>query len=124
MEQILTVTFTTETEFVSCFEATAHGVWLRSFIMGLRVADFIQGSLRLYCDNYTAVFLAKNDKSGSRSKHINIKYLAIKERIKENKVVIEHGSTELMIADPLTKCMPPKQFRDHVINLGLGSIIM
>ena len=40
--------------------------------MGLRVVDSIQSPLRLYCDNST--FLAKNDKSGSRSKHIDIKY--------------------------------------------------
>ena len=34
----------------------------------------------LYCDNSAAVFLAKNDKSGNRSKHIDVKYLAIRER--------------------------------------------
>ncbi|KAK6125641.1 hypothetical protein DH2020_040617 [Rehmannia glutinosa] len=38
----------------------------------------------------TAVFMAKNNKSGSQSKHIDIKYLAIRERVKEKKVVIEH----------------------------------
>uniref|UniRef100_A0A2N9GN46 CCHC-type domain-containing protein n=1 Tax=Fagus sylvatica TaxID=28930 RepID=A0A2N9GN46_FAGSY len=65
----------------------------------------------------------KNNKSGSRSKHIDIKYLAIRERIKEKKVVIEHVSTELMIADPLTKGMPPLKFKDHVAKMGLGSIM-
>ena len=50
-------------------------------------------------DNSAAVFLAKNDKSVSRSKHIDIKYLAIKECVKENKVAIEHVSIELMIVD-------------------------
>ena len=54
-----------EAEFVSCFEATSYGVWLKSFIVGLRVVDSIQMPLRLYCDNSAAVFLAKNDKSGS-----------------------------------------------------------
>ena len=99
-----------EAEFVSCFEATSHGVWLKSFMSGLRVVDSIYRPLRLYCDNSTAIFLAKNNKSGSRSKHIDIKYLAIRERVKEKKVVIEHISTELTIADPLTKGMPPKTF--------------
>uniref|UniRef100_A0A2N9FCT2 Reverse transcriptase Ty1/copia-type domain-containing protein n=1 Tax=Fagus sylvatica TaxID=28930 RepID=A0A2N9FCT2_FAGSY len=79
--------------------------------------------LRIYCDNSAAVFMAKNNKSGSRSKHIDIKYLAIRERVKEKKVVIEHVSTELMIADPLTKGMPPLKFKDHVANMGLGSIM-
>ena len=65
--------------------------------------------------------MAKNNKSRSRSKHIDIKYLAIRERVKELKVVIEHISTELMIVDSLTKGMPLKYFKDHVVQMGLGS---
>ena len=123
VKQSLTATSTMEAEFVSCFEATSHGVWMKSFISGLRLVDSISRPLRIYCDNSAAVFLAKNNKSGSRSKHIDIKYLAIRERIKENKVVIQHISTELMIADPLTKGMPPFKFKDHVARMGLGSIM-
>ena len=96
-----------EAEFVSCFKTTSRGVWLKSFISGLKIVDSISRPLRIYCDNSVAVFMAKNNKSGSQSKHIDIKYLAIRERVKEKKVVIEHVNTELMIADPLTKGMPP-----------------
>jgi len=65
--------------------------------------------------------MTKNNKSGSQNKHINIKYLAIIERVKDKKVIIEHISTELMIADPLTKGMPPFKFKHHVQRMGLGS---
>ncbi|RVW70146.1 Retrovirus-related Pol polyprotein from transposon TNT 1-94 [Vitis vinifera] len=61
--------------------------------------------------------------SGNRSKHINIKYLAIKEHVKEKTEVIEHINTELMIANPLTKGMPPSKFKDHVDRMGLGSFV-
>ena len=121
VKQTLTATSTMEVEFVSCFEATSHGVWLKSFISGLKIIDTISRPLRIFCDNSAAVFMAKNNKSGSRSKHIDIKYLAIRERVKDKKVVIEHISTELMIADPLTKGMPPFKFKDHVERMGLGS---
>ncbi|XP_074293327.1 secreted RxLR effector protein 161-like [Silene latifolia] len=119
-KQTLTATSTMEAEFVSCFEATSHGVWLKGFISGLRVVDSISRPIRMYCDNSAAVFMAKNNRSGSRSKHIDIKYLAIKERVQEKKVIIEHISTESMIADPLTKGMPPKGFKEHVVSMGLG----
>ncbi|XP_074266373.1 secreted RxLR effector protein 161-like [Silene latifolia] len=102
VKQTLTATSTMEAEFVSCFEATSHGVWLKSFISGLRVIDSICRLLRMYCDNSVVVFMAKNNKSGSRTKHI---------------------STELMIADPLTKGMPIKTFKDHIVRMGLGSIM-
>ena len=75
-KQTLTATSTMEAEFVSCFEASSHSVWLKSFISGLRIVDSISRPSKLYCDNSAAVFMAKNNKSGSRSKHINIKYLA------------------------------------------------
>ncbi|RVW90132.1 Retrovirus-related Pol polyprotein from transposon TNT 1-94 [Vitis vinifera] len=74
VKQTMTATSTMEAEFISCFEATSHGVWLKSFISGLRVMDSISRPLSIYCDNSTAVFMAKNNKSGSRSKHIDIKY--------------------------------------------------
>ena len=82
-----------EAEFVSCFEATSKGVWVKSFIYGLRVMDSISRPLRIFCENSAAVFLAKNKKCGSRSKHIDIKYLAIIEHVKEKQVVIEHICT-------------------------------
>ncbi|KAL0313499.1 UNVERIFIED_CONTAM: Retrovirus-related Pol polyprotein from transposon TNT 1-94 [Sesamum radiatum] len=122
-KQTLIATSTMEAEFVSCFEATSHGVWLKSFISGLRIMDSISRPLRIFSDNSAAVFMAKNNKSGSRSKHIDIKYLAIRERVKKWKVVIEHISTELMLADPLTKGMPLKNFKDHVARMGIGPMM-
>ena len=100
-----------EAEFVSCFEATSHGVWMKNFISGLRIIDSISRPLKVFCDNSAAIFLAKNNKSESRRKHIDIKYLAIKERVKDKTMVIEHVSIELMIVDLLTKgmCNDPHQ---------------
>lgn len=39
--------------------------------------------------------------------------------MKEHEVLIEHISTELMIEDPITKALPPKQYRKHVDHIGL-----
>lgn len=119
-KQTLTTTSTVQDEFVSCFEATSHSVWLKSFIYELRVVGSISRPLKLYCDNSTAVFMAKNNKNESRSKHIDIKYLAIRERVKDAKVVIQHINTDSMIFDPLTKGTPPKKFKDYVESMRLG----
>eukprot|EP00253_Pinus_taeda_P025738 PITA_25738 len=85
-KQTLIAISTMEVEFVSCFETTLHGVWLKSFISGLRIMDSIPKPLRIYCDDSAVVFMAKKNKSGSRNKHIDIKYLAIREHVKEKKV--------------------------------------
>ena len=54
-KQTLTATSTIEAEFVSCFKTTSHGVWMKSFISGLRIVNSISRPLRMYCDNSTAV---------------------------------------------------------------------
>ena len=54
-KQTITASSTMEAEFVACFEATVHGLWLRNFILGLGVVDsiarphkFIFITLKLY----------------------------------------------------------------------------
>ena len=73
VKQTLTTTSTIEVEFASCFEATSHGVWLKSFISGIKIVYTISRPLRIFCINLVVVFMSKNNKSGSRSKHIDIK---------------------------------------------------
>ena len=67
---------------MSYFQTNSHGVWLKSFIFELRIVDSISKPLKLYCDNLAAVFMAKNNKRGSRTKHFDIKYLTIREKAK------------------------------------------
>ena len=69
------------------------------------------------------MFLAKNNKSGSCSEHTDIKYLAIREHVKSNKVANEHISTRLMIVDPLMKRLPPKAYKEHVEHMRLNFIL-
>ena len=59
----LTATSTIEDEFVSCFEATSHVVWLKSFIYEFRIVGSISRPVKLYCDNSIVVFMTKNNKS-------------------------------------------------------------
>ena len=64
-KQSLVATSTMEAEFISLFEATSQGIWLKSFMAGLQVIDSIPRPLKIYCDNSAVVILAKNNKSGS-----------------------------------------------------------
>ena len=61
-KQTFIATSTMEVEFVSFFEATSYGVWMKSFIYGLRIVDSISRPLKIFYDNSVAVFLAKNIK--------------------------------------------------------------
>ena len=74
--------------------------------------------LRIYCDN-SVVWFSKNNKPTGGSKHIDIKYLAIREKVQNGVVSIEHIKNTLMLADPFTKGLPPKLFMDYVVRMGL-----
>lgn len=110
---------TMEAEFVACFEATVQNNWLRNFISGLGLVDNIDRPLKIYCDNTAAIFFSKNDKYSKGAKHMKLKYFSVKEKVQKHKVSIEHISTKLMIADPLTKGLLPKIFVEHVERMAL-----
>ena len=111
-----------EAEFIACYEALDHGIWLQNFIIELRIVDGIEKPLRINCDNKAAELYSKNNWSLSKSKHIDIKFLVVKERVQSLQVSIEHISTNSMIADPLTKGLPPKVYHEHVAHMGVVHI--
>ncbi|XP_070010026.1 secreted RxLR effector protein 161-like [Nicotiana sylvestris] len=67
--------------------------------------------------------ISQNNKSGSQSKHIDIKYLMVRDYVKKQDVNFEHVSTTLMIVDPMTKGLPANIFKDHVTHMELSSSI-
>lgn len=73
-KQYIIASATVEAEFIRCYEATTQALWLRNFITGLKIIDSIERSLKIYCDNSAAIFFPKSNKSGSHSKHIDIKF--------------------------------------------------
>jgi hypothetical protein len=113
------VSSTMAAEFIVCFGTSNHGIWLRNFITGLCIVDTIKLPLKLYCDNSSAVLYFDNNRSSSKSKHIDIKFLAVKERVQSGLISIKHIGTTSMLADPLTKGLIPKQFHEHVAHMGI-----
>ena len=119
VKQTLISSSTIETEFIACFEASNHEIWLQNIIKGLRVVNGIERLLRIYCDNKANVLYSHNNRSSSKSKHIDIKFLVVKERLQSQQVSIEHISTNFILADLLTKGLPPKVFHKHVAHMGV-----
>ena len=111
---------TMQAEFVACFSATTQAIWLRNLIKELTVFDFVDRPIQLYCDNNFAVLFINNNRGLKGSKHMEVKYLTIKEKVQNGDVAVEHISTDDMIADPLTKGLRPCVFDRHVIDMGLG----
>jgi hypothetical protein len=118
-KQIVTTLSTMYAEFVACYEATGQVNWLKKFIPGLVLVDSIHKPLKLYCDNNPAIQYAHNNRSSGAAKHIDIKYYVVKDKIWDQIINLEYISIEKMLADPLTKGLPPNVLREHVAGIGL-----
>ena len=49
--------------------------------MGLRIMDGIEIPLKLFCDNKSVVLYSNNNRSLTKSKFLDIKFLVVKERV-------------------------------------------
>jgi hypothetical protein len=85
-------------------------MWLKNFIPGLRVIDGISKPLTIYCDNKIAIFFSHNNKLSGASKHIDLRYIVVRERVQDRIINLEHIGTKEMLKDPLMKGLPPHIF--------------
>ena len=109
-KQTLRASSTMQAEFVACYGATTQAIWLKNFISGLLVVDSISRPIKIFCDNNVVVFFSKNNKSSKGSKHIKLKYLTVRDLVKNEDIMVQHIDTTNMLADPLTKGLRPITF--------------
>jgi hypothetical protein len=64
-----------------------------------------EGSIRINVDNRSCVALAKILEHHARTKHIDIQYHFIREKVKEATVKVEFCRTPKMVADVLPKAL-------------------
>lgn len=97
-------------------------MWLRNFISGLKILDKISEPLKIYYDNDAKRHFAQNDKCSSESKYSEVKYLVLKKKVQDRSVSIVRAPMDLMNADSLTKALPPKAYKGHVLNMDLNEL--
>ena len=119
VKQTLTTSSTMKAEYMACYEATCHVIWLRNFISALEVVHSISRPLKLFCDYSIVVPFSRNSRSTSRSKHIDVKFFFVKVKVVESPTSVEHKPTTSMFADPLTKGLSICVFQEHIIRMGL-----
>ena len=117
-KQKINTTSSTEAETVGIHEVLPQIPWTRYFMeaQGYGIEDSI-----VYQDNQSAILLAKNGRGSSskRTRHINIRYFFVADRIASKEVKVEYCPTGDMVADYFTKPLQGslfKKFRDFIMN--------
>ena len=99
---------TTEAEYVSLSQATQEAIWMRQLLSD--IGHKVDKPTLLYEDNQGAIEIAKNQRFHSRTKHINITFHFIRERISSNEIKVMYCESESMLADVTTKGLSKIRF--------------
>ena len=117
-QQLLTRS-STESELVAANDVLSQIIWTRYF---LKAQGYGVKVNRLYQDNMSAILLETNGRwsSSKRTKHINIRYFFIKDRVEADELTVDYCPTDEMIADAHTKALQGSnffRFRKLILNL-------
>jgi histone deacetylase 1/2 len=108
----------TEAEYKALANATTELIWVEALLRELGVR--LREKPCLWCDNLGATFLSANPVFHARTKHIEIDYHFVRERVADNRLAIKFISTKNQVADGFTKALPVKGLQKFRRNLNLS----
>jgi hypothetical protein len=112
---------TTEAEYKAVVEAGQELMWLRTILSDLRIAT--NDPITIFNDNQGCISLATNPVFRARTKHIEIQYHWIREKLNDGKFKLIYKPTSNMTADCFTKSLSRILHKRFCENMGLTSLI-
>ncbi len=91
----------------------------KNAVEDLESACIDENGIRLNVDNLAAIHIATHELHSKRSKHINLRFMNVRDSVLRNEINIKWVSTKNQYADLLTKClavMPFRTLRDAVMS--------
>ena len=109
-QQIVTKS-STEAELVALSDSANQGLHLRHFIVDQGIDC---GPVTIYQDNMSCMALiARGRSAAERTRHIDIRYFWVKERVDQGEARVVHLGTKSMYANVLTKPLQGSQFKEE-----------
>lgn len=107
----------TEAEYVSFSEACQEGIWLTKLLKDFNLQ--IPETFLMFEDNQSCLKLLDNNKTSTRTKHIDTKFHFVRDLKVMGKIDFEYCPTENMLADILTKPLEKIKIQKFLKYLGL-----
>lgn len=109
---------TVEAEYIALASTCQEAMWLKQLIEEIE-SIAAKKPMQIYSDNNGAISLSKNACVSQRSKHIDVRYHFIREKVENKRIKIGHVCTEQMIADMFTKALSKPKIQSYMSSLGL-----
>ena len=103
----------TEAEYHAACSATTEVIWIQRLLAEL---GFPQQKTVLATDNQSCIAIARNPVFHARTKHIEIQYHFVREKVLDGTLELQYCATGL---DLLTKPLPQMLLTTHSSSLGL-----
>ena len=98
----------TEAEYKALADTVAELTWLQALLHELGIRS--SSTPILWCDNLGATYLSANPIFHARTKHVEIDYHFVREKVAQGDLRVQHISTHDQIADIFTKPLPTPRF--------------
>jgi hypothetical protein len=107
----------TEAEYKAVANATLEVIWIQVLLCELGISQPRPPSL--WCDNIGATYLSANPIFHRRTKHVEVDYHFVRERVASRQLEVRFISSKDQIADIMTKPLPVTAFSNLRHNLHL-----
>ncbi|KAM1753554.1 hypothetical protein ACFX12_006125 [Malus domestica] len=108
---------TTEAEYKAAAMAAQENAWLVQLISDLHQP--VDYSVPLYCDNQSAIRLAENPVFYARTKHVEVHYHFIREKVLQEEIEMRQINTDEQVADLFTKGLSTGKFEKFRRQLSM-----
>ncbi|POM75314.1 mitochondrial protein [Phytophthora palmivora] len=108
----------TEAEYMALSDCIKEVVWMRRLLKDIAAEQ--HGPTVIYEDNQGAMTLAKNVGYQARTKHIDIRYHFIREKIASSEVKLTYEESKNQLADFFTKGLSTKTLRFLLMQSNVG----
>ena len=109
-----------EAEYMAQTQASKEAIWITRLLGELDLGFGLPGApVTIKADNQGAIALSEDPKFHSRSKHIDIQWHFVREKVKQGAVRFEYCPTADMAADGLTKALNKVKFARFLELAGL-----
>lgn len=107
----------TEVEYKTLPDVAAKVAWIQSSLHELGLS--LNSILVLWCDNLGSTYLCANPVFDARTKHVEIDYHFVRERVTAGELNVNFLSTKDQVADIFTKPLPRPRFAELRVKLGI-----
>jgi hypothetical protein len=108
-----------EAEYRAIANGVAEASWLRQLLAELHSP--IARSTLVYCDNVSVVYLSTNPVQHQWTKHVEIDFHFVHDRVAIGDVRVLHVPTTSQFADIFTKGLPSSTFSEFRSSLNVGN---